>query len=80
MGGIILVIVVVFIIVMIGKVVTVALKLTGLDERTASFQTLSALTCTGFTTREAESVVTHPMRRRIIFFLMIIGNAGMVAV
>ncbi len=80
MGGIILVIVVVFVIVMIGKVVTVALKLTGLDERTASFQTLSALTCTGFTTREAESVVTHPMRRRIIFFLMIIGNAGMVAV
>lgn len=80
MGGIILVIVVVFVIVMIGKVVTVALKLTGLDERTASFQTLSALTCTGFTTREAESVVTHPMRRRIIFLLMIIGNAGMVAV
>jgi len=80
MGGIILVIAVVFVTVIIGKVVTVVLRLTGLDERTASFQTISALTGTGFTTREAESVVGHPMRRRIISFLMIIGNAGMVAV
>lgn len=80
MGGIILIIMVVFVNVMIRKVATVALRLTGLDEPTASFQALSALTGTGFTTREAESMMTHPLRRRIISLLMIIGNAGTVAV
>lgn len=80
MGGIILIIIVVFTSVMIRKVATVALQLTGLDKPTASFQALSALTGTGFTTREAELVLSHPVRRRIISLLMIIGNAGMVAV
>jgi len=80
MGGIILIIVVVFVSVMIRKVAMVALQLTGLDKPTASFQALSALTGTGFTTREAELVLNHPMRRRIISLLMIIGNAGTVAV
>jgi len=80
MGGIILIIVVVFLSVLIRKVATVALKLTGLDKSTASFQALSALTGTGFTTKEAELVLNHPVRRRIISLLMIIGNAGMVVV
>lgn len=80
MGGIIVIIIVVFISVMIRKVATVALQLTGLDKPTASFQALSALTGTGFTTREAELVLNHPGRRRIISLLMILGNAGMVAV
>jgi MFS family permease len=80
MGGIILIIIVVFISVMIREVAMVALQLTGLDKPTASFQALSALTGTGFTTREAELVLNHPMRRRIISLLMIIGNAGTVAV
>jgi hypothetical protein len=80
MGGIILIIVVVFVIVMIREVATVALRLTGLDKPTASFQALSALTGTGFTTREAELVLNQLMRRRIISLLMIIGNAGMVVV
>ncbi|GAI01774.1 unnamed protein product [marine sediment metagenome] len=64
MGGIILIIVVIFTNVMIIKVATAALKLTGLDERTASFQALSALTGTGFTTRESELIISQPMRRR----------------
>ncbi len=80
MGGIILVIIVVFVSVMIRKVATVALELTGLDSRTSSFQALSALTGTGFTTREAELVTSHPTRRKIISLLMIIGNAGTVVV
>ena len=66
MGGIILVIIVVFVSVMIRKVATVALELTGLDRSTSSFQALSALTSTGFTTREAELVTSHPTRRKII--------------
>ena len=80
MGGIAIIIVVVFISVMIRKVAAVALQLTGLDKPTANFQALSALTGTGFTTREAELVVNHPMRRKIISVLMITGNAGMVVV
>lgn len=80
MGGIIIVIMVVFISVMVRKVAAVALRLTGLDKPTAEFQALSALTGTGFTTRESELVLDHPKRRQIISILMIIGNAGTVAV
>lgn len=80
MGGIIIVIVVVFMNVMVRWVAAVALQLTGLDRRTANFQALSALTGTGFTTREAELVLMYPLRRRIISILMIVSNAGMVAV
>jgi len=80
MGGIILVIIVVFVSVMIRNVAMVALQLTGLDSPTSSFQALSALTGTGFTTRESELVVSHPMRRKIISILMVIGNAGAVVV
>ncbi len=80
MGGIIVIITVVFIIVMIRNIAAVALQLTGLDNPTANFQALSALTGTGFTTKEAELVLNQPMRRRIISLLMIIGNGGMIAV
>jgi len=59
------------------KTGAVALQMTGLDSRTASFQALSAFTNAGFTTREAESVVNHRTRRRIIRALMILGNAGL---
>ena len=80
MGGIILVIIVVFISVIVRKVAAVALRLTGLDKPTAEFQALSAFTGTGFTTRESELVLDHPKKRQIISILMIIGNAGTVAV
>lgn len=80
MGGIILVIVVVFANVIVRKVAAVALRLTGLDEQTANFQALSALTGTGFTTRESECILSHPTRRRIVSILMITGNAGLVVV
>lgn len=58
------------------KTGAVALRLTGLDEETAAFQALSAFTRTGFTTLEAERIVNHPHRRRIIKALMLLGNAG----
>jgi hypothetical protein len=59
---------------------SIALMITGLEEKRARFQALSAFSGTGFTTREAESVINHPKRRRIISILMIMGNAGIVAV
>lgn len=60
-------------------IVTVAatmLELTGLDRDTSRFQALSAFSGTGFTTRQAELVVRHPARRRVITTLMVLGNAG----
>ncbi len=58
----------------------IALELTGVPKTIARFQALSALTGTGFTTREAETVVQHPLRRRIISVLMIVGNIGVVTI
>jgi len=58
----------------------IALEMTGLDREKARFQSLSCFSGTGFTTREAEQIVNHPQRRRIATFLMILGNAGIVAV
>ncbi len=57
-----------------------ALHLTGLEPEAATFQALSAFSGTGFTTAESERVVRHRSRRRIISILIILGNAGLVAV
>jgi hypothetical protein len=59
---------------------SIALMIAGMDEKRARFQALSAFTGTGFTTREAEAVVNNPLRRRIVSWLMILGNAGIVTV
>jgi len=58
----------------------IALVLTGMHYEQAKFQALSAFTATGFTTHEAEKVVNHPTRRKIISVLMIGGYAGIAAV
>jgi hypothetical protein len=57
----------------------VALTHTGLSAQAAAFQARSAFTGVGYTTNEAESVVQHPVRRRIAMLLMLLGNAGMVS-
>lgn len=56
----------------------IALRMTGLDEDTAWFQAVSAFTTSGFTTREAELVVTQTKRRKIVIALMLIGAIVMV--
>lgn len=61
------------------RIGTIALIMTGLSEEVASFQALSAYTGTGFTTQETEKVVNHPVRRRILRDLMILGNFGFVS-
>jgi Trk-type K+ transport system membrane component len=58
----------------------IALAMTGMDEKIARFQALSAFTRTGFTTREAELITGHPRRRVIVTWLMILGNAGIITV
>ncbi|HMB73251.1 MAG TPA: TrkA C-terminal domain-containing protein [Gammaproteobacteria bacterium] len=64
--------------VVITRVSTIALMHTGLSLETARFQARSAFTGAGFTTNESERIVTHPVRRRIIMALMMVGNAGLV--
>jgi hypothetical protein len=55
-----------------------ALVQTGLSRESARFQARSAFTGVGFTTGESEKVVNHPVRRRILLFLMLLGNVGIV--
>ncbi len=65
---------------LITRVAAIALTLTGLSAETARFQARSAFTGVGFTTSEAETIVNHPVRRRIIGTLMLFGNLGIAAV
>jgi hypothetical protein len=60
------------------RIGAVALELTGIPWERAKFQALSAFTNCGFTTSEAEDIVRHPLRRNIVSYLMILGNAGIV--
>lgn len=62
------------------RIATIALTATGLSRDVARFQARSALGGVGFTTSEAESVVNHPVRRRIILTLMLVGSAGFVTI
>jgi MFS family permease len=65
---------------LITRLATIALGMTGLSEQAAKFQARSAFTGTGFTTTETEQVVQHPVRRRIIMGLMIVRSAGLVTI
>ena len=58
---------------------SIFLEATGMERSKARFQALSALSGTGFTTRESESIVNHPKRRRIVSWLIFIGNVGIIA-
>jgi hypothetical protein len=53
-----------------------ALRLTGVSRDLARFQAHSSFFLAGFTTRESEYVVNHPVRRRIIMALMCAGYIG----
>ncbi|MDP9021093.1 MAG: TrkA C-terminal domain-containing protein [Actinomycetota bacterium] len=74
------VLVIVAISVVITRVGTAALTVTGVSDDLAYFQARSAFTGVGFTTSEAETVVNHPVRRRIILVLMLLSNAGIATV
>lgn len=59
--------------VVVNRVGAAALTKTGISYDAAIFQAQSAFMGVGFTTSEAESVVSHPVRRRIIRGLMLLG-------
>ena len=64
--------------ILITRVAAIALIHTGMAQQTARFQARSAFSGAGFTTTESEQVVNHPVRRRIVLMLMLLGNAGIV--
>lgn len=61
---------------LIVRVGAVALTMTGLSRDVANFQAQSAFSGVGFTTAESEYIVSHPLRRRIVRALMVLGTAG----
>jgi hypothetical protein len=65
---------------LITRVATVILTATGMSREAARFQARSAFSGAGFTTRESEAVIDHPVRRKVIATLMLLGSAGIVAV
>ena len=77
MSAVVLLLIVAFVSLLITRVATVALTTTGMSRPVARFQARSAMSGVGFTTSEAESVVNHPVRRRIIMGLMLVGNLGL---
>jgi hypothetical protein len=62
------------------RVATIVLKLTGLDEQTSRFQAISAFTGTGFTTKEAETILEDKIRRKTVIVLMVLGKVGIVSI
>ena len=66
--------------IIVNKIATAALVRTGLSRDVAAFQAQSAFSGVGFTTSESEYVVNHPVRRRIIRVLMLLGSAGTTSV
>lgn len=64
--------------ILVSRIASTALELTGVSRETARFQARSAFTGVGFTTREAETIMLHPDRRRIVLLLMLLGSAGIV--
>jgi Trk-type K+ transport system membrane component len=75
---VVLLIVIVVISAVLVRIAAFALELTGMSWDDAKFQALSAFTNSGFTTRAAEQVMVHPVRRRIVSTLITLGNAGLV--
>jgi len=65
---------------LVTRAASIALTYTGLSHEAAQFQARSAFSGVGYTTSEAENVVNHPVRRRIVMALMLLGNAGVVTV
>ena len=77
MGALITLLIIAIVSLLIVRIGTMALSATGMGFDAALFQSCSAFFGVGFTTREAESVMRHPVRRRIIMHLIVLGNVGL---
>ena len=80
MASILSLVIVVTLSILIIRFTTIALVHTGLSRQVARFQARYAFTGVVSTTRESERWVSHPVRRRIITLLMLLGNVGIISV
>lgn len=55
------------------EIFTILFRITGLTKEKARFQVISLITCSGFTTSEAEIIATNRRRRRLAIICMITG-------
>lgn len=63
---------------LIVRVGAIALVMTGLSPQVARFQSRSAFFGVGFTTPEADKIMSNPVRREMVLTLMLLGNAGVI--
>lgn len=77
MGSLLTLLIIVVVSLLIVRIGTNALMLTGVPLHVAKFQAASAFFGVGFTTNETEMVIAHDVRRKIIFHLVIAGNIGL---
>jgi hypothetical protein len=80
MTGVFAVLAAILVLGLILRVGTVALTLTGVSRDVARFQVRSAFFGAGFTTSESESVMNHPVRRRIVQLLIVWGAVGLTGI
>lgn len=77
MGPLFALLIIVMLSLLVVRVGTNALRLTGMSQEAANFQAASAFFGVGFTTSEAEMVMSHSVRRGVILKLIIAGNLGL---
>jgi len=65
---------------LVTRIAAMALMFTGLSREAARFQARSAFSGVGFTTTESELIMNHPVRRKIVMVLMLLGNIGIATV
>jgi hypothetical protein len=79
MAALISLLIIILVSIIVVRIGATALELTGLSADIATFQAQSAFSGAGFTTQEAEAMLTHPVRRRIIRLLILLGSARLVS-
>jgi len=79
MAGLFLFVFTIIIVIVIVRIGAIAFELTGMSWEQSKFQALSCFTLTGFTTKEAELITTHPHRKKIASMMMILGYAGSIS-
>ncbi|MBW2998398.1 TrkA C-terminal domain-containing protein [Candidatus Woesearchaeota archaeon] len=69
--------IIIFLSLFVVRIGSIALEATGVSKDISQFESLSAFSGVGFTTKEAEIIMGSGLRRRIIKVLMILGSAGL---
>jgi len=77
MIAILMLVVIMFLSLLVTRVATTILMHTGMSADNARFQARSAWTNSGYTTSRSECMVNHPIRRRVLMVLMLLGNVGL---